>query len=143
MDIMVSIEVGVLLGVILLIIGADVVFLALGRDDDEDTFSALSRSFGGLNPFWPLCWGLLAGRFFHWWEIGDNAPIVEQPWGIIIAGAIILALVLFFGIASLCGASWWKDIRSNWGIPGAFVIGYLLGALFWPVESLMIDFEEI
>jgi hypothetical protein len=125
----VTLEVVILLVIVFGAIGVDL-WLNFTRPTGR-TFSALSRAWARANPFWPWMWGLLAGRFFHW----RQQPILDDPMGTIGALVITFCVVVFF--------SWdkvWAPIRSTIGIPGAFLLGYLVGSLFWPVNVAAIRF---
>jgi hypothetical protein len=125
----VTLEVVILLVIVFAAIGVDL-WLNFTKPTGR-TFSALSRAWARSNPFWPWMWGLLAGRFFHWGE----QPILDDPMGTIGALVITFCVVVFF--------SWdkvWAPIRSTIGIPGAFLLGYLVGSLFWPVKVAAIRF---
>lgn len=126
---LVTVEVVVLLAVMILAIGIDI-YLNFAPPA-HDTFSYISREWARESPFWPWMVGLLAGRFFHW----GQSPVVEQPWGLLIMAAISAALVGFFSWQKI-----WRPIRSAVGIPAAAVLGYVVGALFWPVNAPPIDF---
>lgn len=126
---LVTVEVIVLLAIVIIAIGVD---LYLNFAEPEgDTFSALSRAWARLNPFWPWTWGLLAGRFFHW----GQQPVLADPLGVVAALVITFCVVVFFTWDKV-----WLPIRSSVGIPGAFLLGYLVGCLFWPVNVIAIRF---
>ena len=130
MEILVTVEVVTILVIAAVIIGVDVYLVA--SPPEGDTFSALSRAWARLNPTWPLVFGLLAGRFFHW----GGAPVVEPAWLAMLALAAITAILVLLFTAT----KWWHPVRGSFGMPVAFFVGYALGAVFWPVDVAGIRF---
>lgn len=130
MSVVVTAEVVILLVIMLAVIGVDL-YLDIA-DPPGDTFSALSRAWARDSPFWPWTLGLLAGRFFHW----GQQPVLPDPMGTIGAFVITFCFVALFSWRKL-----WDPIRSNVGMPGSFLLAYVLGAFFWPVNVQSIRFH--
>ncbi|WP_208348343.1 hypothetical protein [Pseudaestuariivita rosea] len=141
MGIIVTAEVLLVLTIIIGVIVSDI-FLAVSEDGNRhpsgltgDTYSEVTRYWAKFTPVMPWVWGLLAGRFFHW----GQEPLLPDPFW--------LGVVIMLGITAVVFAivipirKWiWQPIDTIFGMPLAFGLAYVVGSLFWPVESPPIDF---
>ncbi|NSX55763.1 hypothetical protein [Parasulfitobacter algicola] len=134
MQFIITAEVILVISIVLFIIISDVVFLVradgpLPSGLNSDTYSAVTRFWSKLTPVMPWIWGLLAGRFFHW---GQSSIIEDPSW---LAFLLLLAITaVFLVVFILLRKKIWQPIASSVGMPIAFVLAYIIGALFWPVN---------